>query len=138
MKRRTFIRNGALGTTALAAMPLFTRCSMGKDLKISLAQWSLHRSFRNGDLDPIDFASIAMEKYHIDAVEYVNGLYPDMSKDEAFWKQMKTRSDDAGVKNLVMMVDDEGDLGAVQRCVGKSFDRARRLLPVHGTKFSVL
>lgn len=111
MKRRTFIRNSVIGVTALATTPLLSKGLQEKTLQISLAQWSLHRSFRDGTLDPIDFASIAMEKYNIDALEYVNGLYPDKGKDEKFWQQMKDRSTDAGVKNLVMMVDDEGDLG---------------------------
>ena len=112
MKRRTFIRNSVIGAAALAATPLLSKGLQEKTLQISLAQWSLHRSFRDGTLDPIDFASIAMEKYNIDALEYVNGLYPDKGKDEKFWQQMKDRSTDAGVKNLVMMVDDEGDLGS--------------------------
>jgi L-ribulose-5-phosphate 3-epimerase len=112
MKRRTFIRNSAMGATALATMPLISCGSQEKALQISLAQWSLHRSFEDGTLDPVNFASIAMEKYGIDAVEFVNSLYPDKGGDEAFWNSMKMRSADAGVKNLVMMVDDEGDLGA--------------------------
>lgn len=112
MKRRTFIRNTVLGAGALAARPLLAQSSQGKALRISLAQWSLHRSFQDGSLDPVDFASIAREKYQIDAIEFVNGLYPDRGSDEAFWMEMKTRSEDAGVKNLLMMVDDEGDLGS--------------------------
>jgi len=112
MKRRTFIRNSAIGATALATTPFFANCSQEKALKISLAQWSLHRSFWDGALDPVNFASIARETYGIDAVEYVNGLYPDKGNDESFWNNMEIRSSDAGVKNLVMMVDDEGDLGA--------------------------
>ncbi|MEA3460609.1 MAG: TIM barrel protein [Bacteroidota bacterium] len=112
MKRRTFIKKSVMGATALATTPLLSHCTSGKALQISLAQWSLHRSFWDGSLDPIDFASIAMETYQIDAVEYVNGLYPDKGSDEKFWNQMKARSADAGVKNLVMMVDDEGDLGS--------------------------
>jgi hydroxypyruvate isomerase len=111
MKRRTFIRNSALGTAALASMPVMVQCHGGKTLKISLAQWSLHRSFWDGSLDPGDFASIAAEKYNFEAVEYVNGFYTEHAGDEAFWKTMKERSDAAGVKNLVIMVDDEGDLG---------------------------
>lgn len=111
MKRRTFIRNGAMGATALAVTPLFGHETRQKELKISLAQWSLHRSFWDNHLDPVDFASIAMDKYKIDAIEFVNGLYPDKGNDETFWNKMKTRSADAGVKNLLMMVDDEGDLG---------------------------
>lgn len=112
MKRRTFIRNSAVGATALASSPLIAFGAQEKELKISLAQWSLHRSFEDGILNPEDFASIAKEKYKINAVEFVNGLYPEKGKDESFWIKMKTRSSDAGVQNLVMMVDDEGDLGA--------------------------
>ena len=112
MKRRTFIRNSVMGATALATTPLIAHSAQEKALQISLAQWSLHRSFNDGILDPVDFASIAMEKYGIDAVEFVNSLYPDKANDEAFWNSMKKRSSDAGVKNLVLMVDDEGDLGA--------------------------
>lgn len=111
MKRRTFIRNSVAGTAALAVTPMLAHCSREKALRISLAQWSLHRSFWDGKLDAVDFASIAREKYDMDAVEYVNGFYVDQASDEAFWNKMKAQSDDAGVKNLVMMVDDEGDLG---------------------------
>ncbi len=103
-----------MGATALAATPLIARTAHQKALQISLAQWSLHRSFNDGILDPVDFASIAMEKYKIDAVEYVNGFYHDSATDEKFWNIMKARSTDAGVKNLVLMVDDEGDLGTAK------------------------
>lgn len=112
MKRRTFIRSSVIGATALAATPLIARATQQKALKISLAQWSLHRSFRDGTLDAVDFASIAMDKYQIDALEFVNGLYPGKATDEKFWGKMNGRSKDAGVKNLVLMVDDEGDLGS--------------------------
>jgi len=112
MKRRTFIRSSIIGASALAATPLIARTAQQKALQISLAQWSLHRSFNDGILDPVDFASIAREKYKIDAVEFVNGFYHDKATDEMFWNKMKARSADAGVKNLVLMVDDEGDLGS--------------------------
>jgi len=81
------------------------------DLKISLAQWSLHRNFNNGNLDPNDFAGIAINTYGINAVEYVNQFYKDSGEDEKFWINMKERADNAGVKSLLIMVDDEGDLG---------------------------
>ncbi len=112
MKRRTFIRSSVIGAGALAATPLIARTTQQKALQISLAQWSLHRSFNDGIFDPVDFASIAKEKYKIDAVEFVNGFYHDKATDEMFWNKMKARSADAGVKNLVLMVDDEGDLGS--------------------------
>ena len=104
-----------LGATALSASPLLGSITSGKTLKISLAQWSLHRNFEAGNLDPSDFASIARERYGFDAVEYVNGFYSAHAGDENFWKQMKERSDQAGVKNLVIMVDDEGELGGADK-----------------------
>ena len=97
MKRRTFIKNSALGATALATTPLFATIAQEKALQISLAQWSLHRSFNDGKLDPVDFASIAMEKYNIDAIEFVNSFYAGKATDEKFWNKMKARSADAGV-----------------------------------------
>ncbi len=35
----------------------------------------------------------------------------DSGEDEKFWINMKERADNAGVKSLLIMVDDEGDLG---------------------------
>jgi sugar phosphate isomerase/epimerase len=115
MKRRAFISKTAMGTAALAAVPVIGCAPDQKVLQISLAQWSLHRNFNDGTLDPVDFATIAMEKYGIQAVEYVNSFYRDRVADETFWNQMKARSSDAGVKNWVMMVDDEGDLGTADK-----------------------
>ena len=112
MKRRIFIRNSIVGAAALATTPMFAYAGVQKELQISLAQWSLHRSFNDGTLDPVDFASIAKNQYNINACEYVNGFYHDKAKDEKFWNEMKERSLDVGVSNLVLMVDDEGDLGA--------------------------
>ncbi len=111
MKRRTFLRSSLLGASALAVKPLHAYHSREKELHISLAQWSLHRNFNDGTLDPVDFAAIAKETYQLDAVEYVNGFYTRQASDETFWNRMKVRSTDAGVKNLVLMVDDESDLG---------------------------
>ena len=115
MKRRSFVKNSILGATALVSKPLLSSYISAKELKISLAQWSLHRSFNEGKLDPVDFASISKERYDIDAVELVNGFYSKSASDENFWNTMKERSKQAGVKNLVIMVDDEGDLGTADK-----------------------
>lgn len=82
------------------------------DLKLSLAQWSLHRQFQNGSLNAVDFASISNDTYGINAVEYVNGFYKKSGKDERFWINMKERADAAGAKSLLIMADEEGDFGA--------------------------
>jgi len=111
MKRRSFIRNSILGTSALATAPLLSFAPPSKKLKISLAQWSLHRSFESGKLDPVDFAAIAKNTYEIDAVEYVNSFYQSHGSDEAFWNDRRSRALQSGVNSLLIMVDDEGDLG---------------------------
>lgn len=115
MKRRAFVKKSILGATALTSIPLLSSKAPSKNLKISLAQWSLHRSFNAGKLDPVDFASITRERYQINAAEYVNGFYQEKAEDESFWNKMNERSKQAGVKNLVIMVDDEGDLGTADK-----------------------
>lgn len=111
MKRRSFIKRSILGTSALTTVPLLSFAPSSKKLKISLAQWSLHRTFQSGKLDPVDFAAIAKNSYDIDAVEYVNGFYQNRGSDESFWKDMRDRAAQSGVNSLLIMVDDEGDLG---------------------------
>ncbi|MFK7982630.1 MAG: sugar phosphate isomerase/epimerase family protein [Saprospiraceae bacterium] len=124
LKRRTFIKNTTLATTALS-MGLVgcadtsnsqTESTMPKSknippLKISLAQWSLNRAFFANELDAKDFAKIAKNDYGISAVEYVNGFYKESATDETFWQDLKKRAADVGVENLLIMCDDEGDLG---------------------------
>ncbi|TMU55538.1 sugar phosphate isomerase/epimerase family protein [Flagellimonas algicola] len=121
MKRRFFLEKFAWSTGVLAASPLVTygynflddgSVPYASDLKLSLAQWSLHRQFQNGNLNAVDFASISNDTYGLNAVEYVNGFYKKSGKDERFWANMKERADKAGVNNLLIMIDEEGDLGA--------------------------
>jgi sugar phosphate isomerase/epimerase len=116
--RRTFIKKAALGAVAISIPSnstfgnLFPKMNASMALpKISLAQWSLHRALEQGTTKAVDFAGIAKNTYGIDAVEYVNQFYTDHAKDEPFWQAMKKRADDAGVKSLLIMVDNEGDLG---------------------------
>lgn len=79
--------------------------------RISLAQWSLHRSFEKEVFKAEDFVVIAKDTYGISAVEYVSSLYSGFGKDEIFWNRMKGKADDVAVVNLLIMVDNEGDLG---------------------------
>ncbi|MDY7108144.1 MAG: sugar phosphate isomerase/epimerase family protein [Planctomycetota bacterium] len=79
--------------------------------RISLAQWSLHRTLRKGELDALDFAKTAKADYGIEAIEYVNGFFKDKARDEAYLKQLKQRAADHGVKSLLIMIDGEGAVG---------------------------
>ena len=78
---------------------------------ISLAQWSLHRAFFAGYLQPIDFPRISKEQFDIDAVEYVNAFFPDRQPKTDFVNDLKSRCEEFGVKSLLIMCDGEGNLG---------------------------
>ncbi|MEL6925373.1 MAG: TIM barrel protein [Bacteroidota bacterium] len=125
MKRRSFLRKAAVAGGTLSLTGTWLACgetntntqttstmeSVDKSLKISLAQWSLHRQLFDQQIKAEDFPAIAKERYGIGAVEYVNQFYTAFAKDENFWIDLKRRADDVGVKSLLIMVDDEGDLG---------------------------
>ena len=81
------------------------------DFEISLAQWSLHRSLYEGELDHLDFAKISKENFGIDAIEYVNSFFFEKAEDKSYLREMKNRADDYGVKSLLIMCDNEGSLG---------------------------
>lgn len=79
--------------------------------KISVAQWSLNSLFWDGDVDNRDFGPFVKETFGLDGVEWVNGFFKDKGTDLAYLREMKQRTDDAGVKTLLVMVDGEGALG---------------------------
>jgi L-ribulose-5-phosphate 3-epimerase len=109
--RRQFLAT----SSALAAAALIGRTSRAAQsdplYRISLAQWSLHRAFFGGKLDPLDFAKITREEFDIDGIEYVNQFYKDKAKDAQYIGELKKRAADHGVKSLLIMCDGEGRLG---------------------------
>ena len=79
--------------------------------KISLAQWSLHKAFRSGEKDPRDFARIAKESFGIEAIEYSSQFLAAHVGDKAYMNDLNKRSKDHGVKQLLIMCDNEGMIG---------------------------
>ncbi len=101
------------------------------DFQISLAQWSLHKSFfgelkswewfrktieenpdslLQGKLHPDDFPSIAAG-YGVQSIELVNTFYFSKANDMEYWASFKKKCDDAGVSVGLIMCDRLGDLG---------------------------
>lgn len=134
MKRRKFLESGALAGTGLVLSPwLLNSCAsentaeadakmadadMAADaasmfFSISLAEWSLHKTLFEGKITNLDFPAIAKNEFGIDGVEYVNQFFKDKAEDKAYLLDLKTRADDNGVKSLLIMIDGEGGLGAV-------------------------
>ena len=79
--------------------------------RISLAQWSLHRMLNAGTLAPGDFPKMTREVFGLDAVEYVNSFYRSWATDESYFRSLRKRCDQLGVRSLLIMCDGEGDLG---------------------------
>lgn len=79
--------------------------------KISLAEWSLHRALKKGELDNLDFPAKAKNEFDIDAVEYVNQFFMDKATDKTYLGELKKRCDDLGIASVRIMIDEEGDLG---------------------------
>ncbi len=107
MDRRDFIEASISGVSGFAflgvsAEPLF---------RISLAEWSFHRALFSGALTHLDFITRARRDYGLDAVEYVNQFFMDKAEDAGFLREMKFRTEDEGVRSLLIMCDSEGDLG---------------------------
>ena len=116
--RRLFVKQSLIGAGAIALGPsLLTACKNEKRLKISLAQWSLHRSLQKGKLDHLDFPAKARNDFGIEAVEYVNGFFggkkmtfKEAAKNRTYLNELLKRSKDAGVVNHLIMIDEEGSL----------------------------
>ena len=115
MKRKEFIKlasTSALGISSLGYMSL----EKPKELffKLSLAQWSLHKNIKYGDMDPYEFAQVA-KSFNFSGIEYVTALYDnvmkvrdgDMSKAITFWaRKNKKLAEINDIKNVLIMIDE--------------------------------
>lgn len=88
--------------------------------KLSLAQWSLNKVIRSGEMSPLDFAQKASEM-GFEGIEYVSQLYRnELEKEddqkvamEKLLTTLKEKSETYNVKNLLIMVDGEGHLATL-------------------------
>ncbi|WP_422858376.1 sugar phosphate isomerase/epimerase family protein [Flagellimonas sp. S174] len=88
-------------------------------LKLSLAQWSIHRMIKEEGMNPYLFAEKAKE-WGFTGLEYVNQLYENEPNTKGFSEEAmqhfvqrsKAESEKHGMENLIIMIDHEGDLSA--------------------------
>ncbi len=130
MDKRKFLKNlaGSSAGIALAGFSsnIITSCtpstksggeeqeSSGSALffSISLAEWSLHKALRANEMTNLDFIRMARTEFGIGAVEYVNQFFMDKANDKAYLAEMNQIAADHDVKNVLIMIDSEGSLGA--------------------------
>lgn len=141
MDRKTFLNRisySALGGAALMSSPFsFLGCAPQQNdlfFKISLAQWSLHKTYFGDSLeqgfqffgealqnnpedllrgteDPLYFAQLAREQFDVEAIEYVNTFYFDKAENQEYLNELKNVADNEGVESVLIMCDAEGALG---------------------------
>lgn len=122
MKRRIFIRNATLTGLGVGLAGIHgcinsnqkAKETVNTELffKLSLGQWSIHRKIGEEGLDPYLFASKASE-WGFEGLEYVNHLFQQKMSGfssvsagiQNLVSELNKRSQDEGMKNLVMMVD---------------------------------
>jgi sugar phosphate isomerase/epimerase len=114
--RRDFLGKLGVGVAAVSVAGPTQRTAVAtespRDLffKISLAEWSLAGTIFRGELDNLDFPALAKNEFGIEAVEYVNQFFKDKATDQAYLSDLKQRTDDLGVRNVLIMIDGEGNL----------------------------
>ena len=119
MKRRNFLAVTLTAGIASSVFPStnFVKFNSIENLKISLAQWSLNKSIKNGKLPILDFAKKA-RSFNIEGIEFVSGLYTrdtdilERMSMNSLAKELIKRSDDYGIENVLFMIDNQGDLAS--------------------------
>jgi sugar phosphate isomerase/epimerase len=109
--RRSFLQHTALTSVAVA---LGGCASLGRRkplFDISLAEWSLNKALFGKRMDHLDFPKVARQDYGIGAIELVNQFMMKKAQDQSYLAEFKQRADGEGVKILLIMCDDEGQLG---------------------------
>ena len=114
LTRRQFLRTTSVATAAIATTDLsyaFRAPEKGR-FAISLAEWSLHKALFKKEITNLDFPRLAKEQYGVSGLEYVNQFFKDKAKDATYLKDLKSRAEGFGLKNVLIMIDGEGMLGA--------------------------
>ena len=92
---------------AAAAAPLAARSRLDR---ISLAAWSLNRSFRNGKWKNVDLPRICREELGVDGLEFVNTFFEVPTQRNL--DELRRAGGDHDVQFVLIMIDQEGDMAA--------------------------
>ena len=130
MKRRKFMHNICLGSLALGSLNLTRHNNFNYSnfpYKLSLAQFSFYKYMISGNYDPFSFAETAY-KMGFEGLEYLAFAYKadffksNKTKSNFGLKEIKKiafeskkKSDEYGLKNLLIMIDGEGNLANKDR-----------------------
>jgi sugar phosphate isomerase/epimerase len=114
--RRNFIKTTIAATagTMLVSPVLGGIAAKESPFKISLAEWSLHKTLFAKEMTNLQFPVVSRE-LGIDAVEYVNQFFKEQAKDEKYLAELNKITKNEGVTNVLIMCDGEGMVGAPEK-----------------------
>lgn len=115
--RRTLLAAGAASAAGLFAPAALARAAArlaaqdaAPPFRISLAQWSLHRTHGSGALPALGFPARA-RRLGFEAIEYVNSFFRAQVRDFGWLGELRRRCEGEGVRSLLIMCDGLGALG---------------------------
>jgi len=115
--RRHFLATaGALGIATTLPGSVFASPSQ-RWFEISVAQWSFQRQFYSGEMKTEGFPQFSVEKLGIYGIEYLSEFMLDIYRKPEALKNIKDRSDNLGVKNLMIMCHKEGRIGNIDAAI---------------------
>lgn len=106
ISRRRFAAASALAAVGAA---FGQQQASPKWFQISLAEWSVHKAIRSGQLKNLDFPKLAREKFGIEGLEFVNTLWE--SPTQGYLQRLKRNMAATNTKCVLIMCDDEGFMG---------------------------
>jgi len=110
--RRNFLKTTLAATagTMLISPALAGVAAKKSPYKISLAEWSLHKTLFAKEMTNLEFPVFARQM-GIMGVEYVNQFFKDKAKDEKYLAELKKICKNEGVESVLIMCDGEGTVG---------------------------
>ncbi len=115
INRRNFLGRAAVagacaGMANVLPFPAAFAHPIPQENKISLASWSLIRSFNAGVWKLTDLHRICREDFELDGLEYVNNFFE--SPRAGYLNRLNKNAEEYGIKNVLIMVDEEGNMVA--------------------------
>lgn len=86
-----------------------TAAAQSAKLRISLAEWSLHKAIRSHMMTNLDFPQVAREHFGIGGLEFVNTLWE--APTQYYLGRLKTQMKKFDVAGVLIMCDGEGMMG---------------------------
>lgn len=139
MNRRHFLRSTAAATLAATALP--SRLARAADdasrYQLTLGQWTFHRAFRGEPgfpkRDTLEFPTMAGE-LGFEGMDYSGLLLGEHHAKPASLAELNRRAADAGVRNVLLLVDLYDSLGApTEEARRKSVEKFRPWLNAAAT-----